>query len=128
MNNQTGANCSNGGDGTQSQPYCTISAAAAVVNPGQTVHVSGSSYPEHLTIDRSGIPDQPIIFAAVSTAPVMLTGTDPGISIDGQHDVSAYGFGVGGRQTGPAVSIRNSTRLKLDHTHVSYSTSGATSA
>ncbi|WP_329382580.1 PKD domain-containing protein [Streptomyces sp. NBC_01351] len=63
VNNGTGSNCSDAGSGTQAVPYCTISAAAKVVQPGQTVRIrTGKVYDESVTLDRSGEPGKPISF------------------------------------------------------------------
>ncbi|MFI8498552.1 PKD domain-containing protein [Streptomyces sp. NPDC085524] len=65
VNNQDGSNCSDTGAGTQAVPYCTISAAAKVVAPGQTVRIRpGRMYDEAVTITRSGEPNKPIGFVA----------------------------------------------------------------
>ena len=44
-----GANCSDSGPGTQSQPFCTISAGAKVATAGDTVLVSSGTYQENVT-------------------------------------------------------------------------------
>ncbi|WP_158734252.1 PKD domain-containing protein [Streptomyces sp. NRRL F-2747] len=56
------ANCSDTGSGSQAVPFCTISAAAAIVRPGQTVRIGPGLYEEAVTIDRSGEPGKPITF------------------------------------------------------------------
>jgi hypothetical protein len=56
VNNRTGSSCSDTGSGTWEQPFCTIGAAAAVAQPGQTVHVEAGSYPA-FTVPTSGTPD-----------------------------------------------------------------------
>ncbi|AUG78619.1 hypothetical protein CFP65_3839 [Kitasatospora sp. MMS16-BH015] len=75
MDNAAAAHCSDTGHGAADQPYCTIGAAAKVVNPGQTVHIAEGSYPETVTLTRSGTAEAPITFtgagAGLSTlAPV----------------------------------------------------------
>ena len=45
--------CSDSGSGTSTAPFCTIAAAAAVAQPGQTVQVSSGVYAP-TTITRSG--------------------------------------------------------------------------
>ncbi|MFI5667512.1 PKD domain-containing protein [Streptomyces sp. NPDC051704] len=56
------ANCSDTGAGAQAAPFCTISAAASIVRPGQTVRIGPGLYEEAVTIDRSGEPGKPITF------------------------------------------------------------------
>ncbi|MFJ2187364.1 right-handed parallel beta-helix repeat-containing protein [Kitasatospora sp. NPDC087861] len=64
VNNAAGANCTDSGTGAQSAPFCTIGAAAAVVQPGQTVEIGSGLYPEDLTITRSGTAVAPVTFRA----------------------------------------------------------------
>ncbi|AUY49738.1 right-handed parallel beta-helix repeat-containing protein [Streptomyces sp. CB01881] len=64
VNNAAGANCTDSGTGTQAAPYCTVGAAAAVVQPGQTVDIADGTYSESLTITRSGTAEAPITFRA----------------------------------------------------------------
>ncbi|MGR4881555.1 PKD domain-containing protein [Streptomyces sp. LARHCF249] len=65
VSNHDGSNCSDAGSGTQAVPYCTISAAAKVVAPGQTVRIqTGKAYDENVVVDRSGEPGKPISFVA----------------------------------------------------------------
>ncbi|MFC1439351.1 right-handed parallel beta-helix repeat-containing protein [Streptacidiphilus sp. N1-10] len=70
VDNSTGAHCTDQGTGTQAAPYCTISAAARVVLPGQTVSIApGQGYNEEVDITRSGTADAPITFAGQPAAP-----------------------------------------------------------
>ncbi|MET9888487.1 PKD domain-containing protein [Streptomyces sp. NPDC006430] len=63
VNNKQGSGCRDSGAGTQDVPFCSISAAAKVVKPAQTVRiVPGSPIDEAVTIDRSGEPGKPITF------------------------------------------------------------------
>lgn len=56
--------CSDTGSGTYHVPFCTIGEAAAVVVPGQTVHVLSGDYNEAVRLTRSGTADAPITFLA----------------------------------------------------------------
>ncbi|GAA1193032.1 hypothetical protein F4556_002997 [Kitasatospora gansuensis] len=60
VNNAAGTNCSDAGTGAQSRPYCTVGAAVAKVQPGQTVKIAPGHYPEQITLTRSGTADKPI--------------------------------------------------------------------
>ncbi|MFH9353900.1 right-handed parallel beta-helix repeat-containing protein, partial [Kitasatospora sp. NPDC017646] len=63
VNNAAGANCTDSGTGTQAAPYCTVAAAAAVVQPGQTVDIAAGGYSgSAVTVTRSGTADAPITF------------------------------------------------------------------
>ncbi|MFE4518351.1 right-handed parallel beta-helix repeat-containing protein [Kitasatospora sp. NPDC056783] len=64
VNNTAGAHCTDSGSGTEAAPYCTIGAAAAAVQPGQTVEIVDGVYYEDLTITRSGTAQAPITFRA----------------------------------------------------------------
>ncbi|MFG1657727.1 PKD domain-containing protein [Micromonospora chersina] len=105
--------CSDTGPGTYDQPFCSISAAASVVSAGQTVEISGAVYREHVTVTRSGTPDAPIVFRGGSFNP-QLIGPAGGITIDGQHDIRIERIQVVGAADGPALDIRNATRVTVE--------------
>src|SRR6476469_4495973 len=54
--------CSNSGPGSSATPFCTISAGAAKAVAGQTVQVAAGTYPEAVTVPRSGTASAPIFF------------------------------------------------------------------
>ncbi len=56
--------------------FRTISAAAAVAQPGDTVLISNGVYRESVQIKNSGTADKPIRFEAATAANVMVTATD----------------------------------------------------
>ncbi|MGI5246064.1 FG-GAP-like repeat-containing protein [Dactylosporangium sp. CA-139066] len=115
VNNTAGANCTDSGAGTQTQPFCTISAATAAVASGQTINVAGGTYSEHVTIAKSGTAGQPITLQHLDSRTVQLTGANAGFTVDGQHDVSINGFSVTGVASGPGIALSNSTRLALQN-------------
>src|SRR5580700_2800674 len=63
VDDRSGENCSNtaSDSGTETQPFCTIAAAAAAVQPGQTVFVEPGTY-RPVTISVSGTASEPITF------------------------------------------------------------------
>jgi hypothetical protein len=63
VDDRSGENCSDtaSDSGTEAQPFCTIAAAAAVVQPGQTVFVEPGTYAP-VTISVSGSASEPITF------------------------------------------------------------------
>ena len=70
------ASCSNTGAGTQSQPYCTISAALAARGvAGNTILVKPGIYPETVTLPASGTSANPLVIRAFS-GPVIVDGAD----------------------------------------------------
>ncbi|HEX2772452.1 MAG TPA: right-handed parallel beta-helix repeat-containing protein [Micromonosporaceae bacterium] len=87
-------NCSPGGNGTQSAPYCTISHAASVVVAGKTVLVAAGTYPEKVTVPRSGTANEPIEFRAVDGASVVVTGGTNGFAISSRAYVRIIGFTI----------------------------------
>ncbi|MGW2622800.1 right-handed parallel beta-helix repeat-containing protein [Micromonospora taraxaci] len=105
-------------DGTIDRPYCTISAAAAVAQPGQTVLVQPGSYSEKVVVSRSGTSGAPITFRAVNGPDgfVMLGAPagGPAFSLTGVHDVAIEGFSL--RSTGSAepVLIDGASRVTVD--------------
>ncbi|GAA4847679.1 right-handed parallel beta-helix repeat-containing protein [Kitasatospora terrestris] len=118
--------CSDTGSGTAAQPFCTVSGAAAVVQPGQTVKVVGglTTYREAVHLTRSGTPEQPITFLG-TTAPLgdfnqaaqLAPAEGSDFTLDGVHDVVIRGFELDaqGTNTGaPAVTVKNSQRISLD--------------
>jgi Right handed beta helix region len=63
VDSRSGENCSDtaSDSGTEAQPFCTIAAAAAAVQPGQTVFVEPGTY-RPVTISVSGTASEPITF------------------------------------------------------------------
>src|SRR5437867_5730633 len=71
--------CSNSGSGTQSSPYCTISAAlAAHHDPGTTIYVMPGVYHEQVTVPASGISGSPLTLKGLGASgrPVVIDGAD----------------------------------------------------
>jgi parallel beta-helix repeat protein len=112
-------NCSNSGQGTETQPYCTIGAAATHVTVGQTVQVAAGTYPESVTVATSGISIAPVTFTAASGATVTLSGQANGFVISGKSWITINGFAV--TQTSSyGISVSNSSHITVSHNHVTY--------
>ncbi|MFJ2868719.1 PKD domain-containing protein [Kitasatospora sp. NPDC087314] len=118
VNNAPGAGCSDSGGGTADRPFCTIGAAAAVVQPGQTVRVMPGQYGEEVRITRSGTPEQPIVFTGApltvfnSLQPAIRpTSGKPSVTLEGVHDVVVHGFLDDG---GTGFQVTDSTRVGVD--------------
>jgi len=117
----TNKNCTDSGSGTGAAPFCTITAAAAVVEPGQTVKVAGGLYGE-VDVTRSGTVAAPITFEGDLTADglsadttVGYDGTTPethGFVVDGASNIAVRGFGAVG--TSSAILIENSTNVTVE--------------
>ncbi|MFC1417876.1 right-handed parallel beta-helix repeat-containing protein [Streptacidiphilus cavernicola] len=96
VNNAAAAHCSDKGSGTAAQPYCTVTAAAAVVTAGQTVLVAPGTYPQQLTITRSGTAAAPITFKGYRAAGdngdgLPQIGEDSGDGLDTLHGIVVKG-------------------------------------
>ncbi|WP_406078016.1 hypothetical protein [Micromonospora sp. NBC_00858] len=119
------ANCANDGNGSASNPFCTISQAADVVRPGETVLVRPGDYRESVVVTRSGTEGAPITFRAVNgpgrSATVVKVGKRRGgngnesaFTLPGVHDVVLDGFLAAGEGTAEAVLVDGSSRITLD--------------
>ncbi|MGS2612982.1 right-handed parallel beta-helix repeat-containing protein [Micromonospora sp. LZ34] len=110
--------CVPGGNGSADSPFCTIAAALAVVEPGQTVLVQPGSYPEKVTLTRSGTESAPITLRAVNNALGLVrvgsTVTGTIVTLAGVHDVVVEGFTVLGRSDAVPVLVDGSARVTVD--------------
>ncbi|MBM0234038.1 hypothetical protein JNW91_20625 [Micromonospora sp. STR1_7] len=113
--------CAPAADGSEQAPYCTISAAAAVAQPGQTVLVQPGNYPESVTVTRSGAEGAPITFRAVNTdrssaqvGNIGDTVVGTVFTLTGVHDVVVEGFVIRETATAIPVVVNASTRVTVD--------------
>lgn len=106
------AACTDAGDGSATTPFCTVQAAADVVEPGQVVNITGTQ-DETVTITRSGTADAPIVFEGGAVR--RPTGsTAPTITVRGAHDVTLRGLTIHGATATNAVVIDGAGRVTLD--------------
>ncbi len=106
------AACTDAGDGSATTPFCTVQAAADVVEPGQVVNITGTQ-DETVTITRSGTADAPIVFEGGAVR--RPTGsTAPTITVRGAHDVTLRGMTIHGATATNAVVIDGAGRVTLD--------------
>src|SRR5215469_4296259 len=114
--NQVSAGCSDSGPGTQAVPFCSIQAAADVVNPGQTVDIASSDY-QPVTITRSGTPSAPITFTGTwplgGTAPRVI-GSTPVVTLQDVHDVTISSLTVYNSGTADGIDVVGSQGITLD--------------
>ncbi len=118
--------CAPDGDGSAEAPFCTISAAAAAVQPGQTVLVQPGDYLENVAFTRSGTEAAPITFRAVNIRggkvrvgrinTTDITGTI--FTLRQVHDVVVEGFTIWGDRTADAVVVDASSRVTVDGTSI----------
>ncbi|PBC78546.1 parallel beta helix pectate lyase-like protein [Streptomyces sp. TLI_235] len=112
VDNSTGVPCSDSGEGTQAQPFCSITAAAAAAVAGQTVEIApGLGYTGQVALTHSGEPGKPIVLHGSSTGSAVRidAGASPAFVVDGLHDVELRGLQAYG-----GVSVTNSDRITLD--------------
>ncbi|MFG2824273.1 PKD domain-containing protein [Kitasatospora sp. NPDC048365] len=124
VNNADPTRCSDTGSGTLAQPFCTVSAAAKVVEPGQTVRVmptSGGYFGDVVHITRSGTPEQPITFLGgpitrdAQSMPLLEASSKEAGStfvVSNAHDVVIKGFRQD-RRKNPVV-ITDSSRITVE--------------
>lgn len=115
--------CSDTGVGTQALPFCTVQAAADVVNPGQTVTIGVGRYTGSVTITRSGTPTAPITFKSPAftshtrtTNPILWrpdNSTAAAVTVSGAHDIRIAGIIVE-HARGDGLAVVGSTRIALD--------------
>jgi parallel beta-helix repeat protein len=110
-------NCSNSGSGTATQPFCSITPAAARVAAGETVQVSAGTYNEMVTVSSSGTASAPIRFTAVPGDTVTVTGGTNGFSISSRSYVTVEGFNVTATPK-DGIVVKNSTDITLRGNHV----------
>lgn len=75
VNNQSPA-CSDANPATEQQPLKTISAAAKLASPGDTVLVRAGIYRERVTPERGGAPGAPVTYAAAPGEKVVIKGSE----------------------------------------------------
>ncbi len=112
--------CSDTGSGTEAQPFCTIAAAAAIVQPGQTVIVEPGAY-DPTTISVSGTSSAPITFLAADTGDgtVASIGLDSEVSanalaVEDSQNVVISGFAVEGYNGGDGILVDNSSDITIN--------------
>jgi len=114
------SSCSDAGSGTIDQPYCTIGAAARIVNAGQTVQVAAGTYPEAVTVLTSGTSTAPIVFTAAAGATVTLSGQANGFLISGKSWITVSGFNVT-KTSDRGIYVSSSSHVTISNNHVSFS-------
>ncbi|WP_190276714.1 cell wall-binding repeat-containing protein [Catenulispora acidiphila] len=117
VNNAAGANCSDAaGSGSASKPFCTIAAAAALTNPGDTVLVSAGTYASGVDITRSGTPGDPITYTTSGTvdlvSPSNAAYMGTAFTLSGVHDVTVHGF-VMDTKGSNGVLVGNSQNVEI---------------
>ncbi|MFF7986570.1 PKD domain-containing protein [Streptomyces sp. NPDC007901] len=130
--------CSDSGTGTQSLPFCTVQAAADVVEPGDTVLIlspDDKPYSGAVTLSRSGTSDAPITFTgaqpgtAGGRAVLSWPGSATALTLDAVHDVRVESLGfTNGGENGVAVTGSEDVtldRLAINHPALSVPATGS---
>ena len=120
--------CNNSGPGTQADPFCTVQAAANVVDPGQTVDITAASAtddPQSVTITRSGTPKKPITFAWPGTGldPVLSPEKQTGkavVTLQDVHDVTLSRLNIESCGTDDAIDVIGSSDISLANLAISH--------
>ena len=110
--------CSDSGPGSQSQPFCTIGAGAALVTAGQTVQVASGTYPEVVRVARSGAAGASIVFTSAPGAAVTLTGASNGFALSSVSWVTVNGFTITGTVSN-GINVSGGSHVTLSNNHVS---------
>jgi len=71
------ASAARSGNGSSEMPFCTISEAAALARPGDTVCVLPGVYREAVHPAHAGTKEQPIVYRASETGKAVITGAEP---------------------------------------------------
>ncbi|MFE4968911.1 PKD domain-containing protein [Streptomyces sp. NPDC056660] len=115
--------CSDSGTGTQSKPFCSVQAAADVVEPGDTVRMLGSPlspYSEAVTLTRSGTSDKPITFSGAPLSPsrskavLAAPASAPALTLKGVHDVRVESLTFSDDHHSDVVAVTGSDHVTLD--------------
>jgi PKD repeat protein len=124
VNNTGSVTCSDAGTGTQAQPFCTVQAAVDVVNPGQTVAITGT-YSEAVTVTRSGTAGAPVVIdGGSSNFSGIFAGTSgPAVTVRGAHDVAVRNMQLFAAAN--AVDVDGSTNVTVDSNSVGGSSGSA---
>ncbi|MFI5861646.1 PKD domain-containing protein [Streptomyces sp. NPDC051546] len=114
VNNSADSRCTDGGTGTKAVPFCSISAAAKVVKPGQTVQIVPGNYDEDVTLSRSGEPGKPVVFAAEQPAEPTALAFGRVLNISGASHVVVRGL-----QAYAGITVSRSGDIEMDRLYVS---------
>jgi parallel beta-helix repeat protein len=118
VNNTTSA-CSDSGPGTSAKPFCTIATAAKKALAGDTVVVSGGTYPgTGVNPANSGTTTSPITFTA--DAGVTISGGTKAFALSGRSNIVINGFTITGTSV-YGISVSGGGNVVLSHNTVSFS-------
>ncbi len=100
-----------------STPFCSVSAAAPLAQPGDRIVVSPGTYAGTVSIP-SGAPGDPVTLTASAPGVVLdAHGASLALKINAAHDVVVRGLAIRGGLD-QAVWVGESTRITLDHVEI----------
>jgi parallel beta-helix repeat protein len=110
--------CSDGGPGTASDPFCTIGAAAEVAVAGDTVVVSAGTY-AGTSVDpaHSGTAARPIRFTAAPGA--LISGGTRAFALTGRSDIVISGFTIT-RTSSYGISVSGGSNVVISRNTISF--------
>jgi PKD domain len=113
VDNASGSGCTDSGSGTYYVPFCTVQAAAAVVQPGQTVAITMGTYTGQVTLTHSG----------TAAAPITFDTAGPSIGVPNAQQVS-IGAPVAGSPAAYGLEIAGASYVKITGIGIDAGTSG----
>jgi parallel beta-helix repeat protein len=116
---QRNSSCSDNGAGTRARPFCSISAAAAVAQPGQRVIVRSGRYLERVVPGRSGAPGQRITYAGAKGAHVVIRGQEHGFVLTGKSWITIRRFLITAT-SGHGIKVSTADHVAITDTEVSH--------
>jgi len=127
------AMASDSNPGTETLPWLTIQHAADTLVAGDTVYVKAGTYPEQVTVTRSGAAGAEIVFAVYPGHSVTVDGTsvplaewDGLFQVTGASYVRISGFHVtnsGPFGTNPGIQVDPGSHITIDGNHTSFTAS-----
>ena len=114
--NSAAANCSDAGNGSSTQPYCSIVKGAQVATAGTTVFVTGGAYAGSAINPSSGLAGSPITFAA--SPGVIVSGGTSAFAISGRSYIVIDGFTITSTSD-YAISVSSSSNITISNNSIS---------
>lgn len=112
--------CLDTGPGTETTPYCNITPAAKLAQPGDTVLVGTGTYTERVTIARSGTEAAPVIFTAAPGATPVVTSPSYAFYMTAKSWIVINGFTVS-NCVSYGIYAKDSSHITLTNNHVTLS-------
>jgi parallel beta-helix repeat protein len=112
--------CLDTGPGTAATPYCNITPAAKLAQPGDVVQVGTGTYLERVSIARSGTEAAPVTFTAAPGASPVVKGGSYGFYMSAKSWIVIQGFTVT-NTVGYGIYAKDSSHIVVTNNHVTLS-------